>query len=148
VQEEGASVVEQGCGGLFEVGTCTLLENCADGDMCTVDSCSGGTCSNVPISSLPYGDILYTGEGSVVDVDDILCELDAFSGVFSAVCPRERADLWPCVVQACNNDADCLTVGDGIPCVEGRCHLYDVDDILAVLDAFSGVFNGCDDPCP
>ena len=106
-------------------------------------SCVGGNCVNTPISSLRYGDTAYTGEDSVVDVDDILCVLDAFSGYFGN-CPVERADLFPCHVPTCVTDADCANLG--VPCVEGRCHVLDVDDILAVLDAFGG-FPACPDPC-
>jgi len=143
-QESGATIVQQGCAQAREVAPCSNADACGDGNVCTVDACNAGTCENVPIASLAYGDTAYTGEGSVVDVDDILCVLDAFAGIFSN-CPVERADLTPCNIAACTTDDDCAALG--APCVQGRCHLLDVDDILAVLDAFVGL-PGCPDPCP
>jgi len=81
----------------------------------------------LPISSLPVaitaampalGDVNLTG---VIDVDDILCVLDAFAG--TGTCPG--VDLYPC----------------------GGNELIDVDDILVMLDAFAGTAEPCPDPC-
>jgi hypothetical protein len=59
-----------------------------------------------------------------VDVSDVLCEIDAFSGIFTA-CTREGTDLTPCVP-------------------DGN---HDLGEVLAVLDAFAGLPYPCDDPC-
>lgn len=69
-----------------------------------------------------WGDLNDTG---AVDVDDILCMLDAFSGIF-VNCVEESVDLDPC---------------------DGPNGLIDVSDILLELDAFIGVPFPCPLPC-
>ncbi len=95
--------------------------DCADADICTNDICSPGlACTHDAIALLQYGDTDISG---AVDVGDILCVLDGFSGCFR--CPLERVDLTPCS-------------GDS---------KVDVGDVLAALDAFAGTA-ACPDPCP
>jgi len=90
--------------------------SCDDGDFCTVsDVCTDATCSG---PRRRYGDVNLDG---VIDLDDILCTLDAFA--FWPACPG--ADLMPCA-------------GNGV---------IDLDDVLAQLDAFGGEF-ACPPPCP
>jgi len=68
-----------------------------------------------------YGDVHPVGNGNgVVDLDDILCVLDAFANPLN--CPG--ADIAPCESNGVVN----------------------LDDILAILDAFSGNF-ACPPPC-
>jgi hypothetical protein len=57
---------------------------------------------------------------SEVDLDDILCVLDAFAGIFTAYCTPHSADIMGCQPN-------------------GK---HDLDDILAVLDAFAGLTYG------
>jgi len=166
---EGASLTPQGCGALVEVAPCAMLSDCFDGNTCTVDGCDSGTgsCSHAPIATLIFGDADNTG---IVDSDDILCVLGAFQGFLSETCPLERADLWPCETPACFMDSDCADAGTGSVCLlngrcgcgtdgdclggtcdHGRCRLLDVDDILAILDAFVGIpplGTDCPAPCP
>lgn len=97
--------------------TCVDQDDCDDDDVCTWDQCTGSGCTH---TSNIYGDVNHDG---VVDVFDILCVLDGFSGAFST-CTFPDVDLQGC------------PAGDGV---------VDVFDILAVLDAFSGV-NSCG--CP
>lgn len=103
---------------------CMFVENsaaCDDADACsTADVCAAGVCAGTPTVSL-YGDISPSGGNGVIDVDDVLCMLDAFADL--GACPD--ADLMPCG-------------GNG---------LIDVDDVLAELDAFAGIF-ACPHPCP
>ena len=63
------------------------------------------------------------GDGNatnVVGVDDVLCELDGFSGNFS-ICSFDAVDLFPCL----SNE------------------LIDVDDLLGVLGGFCGDSYSC-----
>jgi len=133
-----------------------------DGDVDSDDSiCAGGI----------FGDVLTAGGGSssppdgVVDVDDLLCALDAFVGI-DVVCVG-KTDLVPCdcpcvvdadcSVQSCgptcvfgvcscesavgpSAECDAHTGGVNVPCVNDRCRLIDVDDLLAELDAFAGIY--------
>ena len=69
-----------------------------------------------------WGDLDATG---AVDVDDILCVLDGFAGLFFS-CSPESVDLDPC---------------------EAPNGLIDVSDILRLLDAFSGAAYPCPVPC-
>jgi hypothetical protein len=70
---------------------------------------------------------------------------------------EDNGDTGPCIPGGpCLINADC-PAGDvcleycqknfGVPCVDGRCRVVDVDDILKDLDAFAG-FPFCPDPCP
>lgn len=95
---------------------CKGDDDCDDGDVCTWDRCLAG-CTHAPNM---FGDVNHDG---VVDVFDILCVLDGFSGVFTA-CSTIDVDLAGC---------------------PGGDNTIDVFDILAVLDAFAGV-NVCG--CP
>lgn len=144
VQETDVKILILGCGELEPLPDCLEAPDCADGDICTNDACGPeGECTHTPIPQLLYGDLDYNGGESDVDVDDILCALSAFTGYFGD-CPLERADVSPCQVPTCVTDADCAEFG--VPCQSGRCHVLDVDDILAVIDAFSG-FSACPNPC-
>jgi len=69
-----------------------------------------------------WGDV---NDTNVIDVDDILCALDAFAGFFGQ-CSRYATDLM-------GYDPN---------------ELNDVDDILAVLDAFQSVGYSGTSPCP
>jgi hypothetical protein len=123
IQEAGVTVTPLGCGGLAAVPDCLMDADCADAFVCSNDVCdtATGLCTYASIPALTLGDVDYS---MVVDVADILCVLNVFSGILT--CPAERADLDPCG-------------GDG--------GTVDVADILAVLDAFSGTAV-CPDPCP
>ncbi len=69
-----------------------------------------------------YADLSPPGGDCFVDVGDVLCSLDCFSGV-----------------------PPCSNVGDISPCGgDGFC---DVGDVLATLDAFGGTY-ACPHPCP
>lgn len=92
---------------------CLVDDDCDDDDVCTADTCTAQTCSSV---AALFGDVNRDG---TVDIFDILCVLDGFSGVFTE-CSAVAVDIAPCVA-------------DGV---------IDIFDILAVLDAFGG-----DDPC-
>lgn len=83
--------------------------------------------SGVPASPLAafthaWGDVNDSGE---VDIFDILCVLDGFTGAFSN-CTFHEVDLTGAVPDA----------------------LIDIFDILAVLDAFAGTPYALSDPCP
>jgi len=162
-----------GCGQLLPLpleSACDFDPACGDGDLCTNDCRQGNLCVHQPIPSLVYGDVSLSVTG-VVDVDDILAVLDGFAGGFNGA-SQERVDLAPCgplpscvtdencqglapgygahcVGGACRciSDADCETVfGAGSLCRGDKCSVIDVDDILAILDAFAGTAN-CPDPC-
>ncbi len=68
-----------------------------------------------------YGDVTDDGR---YDLNDILCALDGFSGVFER-CPYAFVDVAPCG-------------GDGI---------VDINDLNAVVDAYSEIY-ACADSCP
>lgn len=93
-----------------------LVDPCDDGDSCTWDQCAGGACTH---TDNIFGDVNHDG---TVDIFDILCVLDGFSGVFAA-CTYDDVNIAPCTPD--------------VP--------VDIFDILAVLDAFSGL-NLCN--CP
>ena len=86
---------------------------CDDGLVCTYDRCVDSTCVFPPAL---YGDV---NDDEVVDLTDILCVLDGFTGQFDT-CSLQSLDIGDC------------TPDDKI----------DLADILAVLDGFQGV-----DPC-
>lgn len=79
--------------------------------ICNLPACVDGNCELEPNV---YGDVNHDG---VVDVFDILCVLDAFSGNFVS-CDQASTNLQPCPP-------------DPTP-------VWDVFDILAVLDGFTG----------
>jgi hypothetical protein len=85
---------------------------------------SGNGACSLPVSVLTgaWGDVDGTGE---VDVDDVLCVLDALMGISRISCPLQGMDLLPCVP-------------DGI---------VGQDDFHAVLDAFGGTPFPCSGPC-
>jgi hypothetical protein len=60
-----------------------------------------------------------------VDVDDILCCLDTFSGIF----------------------VTCSLIGTDLMGIDPN-EIIDVDDILAALDAFQGIGYTGTSPCP
>ena len=62
---------------------CVSDAQCADDDTCTIDRCIEGECEHRPI---PYGDLFPCGGNGVVDIDDIVALLNAFSGQRST-CP-------------------------------------------------------------
>jgi len=105
------------------VNTPTPEAACDDGDACTTnDTCNAqAACGGTPIVAL-YGDVHPPGGNGVIDVDDLLCVLDGFSGI-----------------------APCDALSDIFSC--GGNGVIDVDDILAELDAFSGTY-ACPHPCP
>ena len=72
-----------------------------------------------------WGDVTPAPAGDgICDVGDVLCELDAFAGIFTN-CSLQATDLDPCLP-------------DG---------MVDLGDILKILDAFAGVPYPCGDPC-
>jgi hypothetical protein len=77
--------------------------------------------SSVPVVMPLWGDVDESGN---VDVGDVLCALDGFSGIFT--CSLQNLDIAPCIP-------------------DGN---LDVGDILAVLDAFAGLPFACPPPCP
>ncbi|NOT00237.1 MAG: right-handed parallel beta-helix repeat-containing protein [Phycisphaerales bacterium] len=91
---------------------CVGADDCNDGDVCTHGTCGAGECGNAP---RPFGD---ANADALVDIFDILCVLDGFSGNFNGPCARSNVDLAPC------------PGGDGA---------IDVFDILGALDGFAGV---------
>jgi len=113
-EREGRFCVSSSCAG-----------KCGDGNACTLDTCAdvdaGQGCVHHPVL-VRYGDL--TDDG-VVDVDDIICSLDGFSGFFECPCSSDRTDIAPCG-------------GNGVT---------DVDDIVAVLDTFLG-YLPCGEDCP
>lgn len=92
---------------------CVTDGDCNDGDICTADICNSPVCDSV---ANIYGDVDHDGD---VDVFDLFCILNGFSGDFS-VCSLADDDLEPCAAD-----------GD-----------IDLFDLFAVLNAFSGI-----DPC-
>lgn len=98
--------------------SCVNRADCDDENVCTQDACVLGYCDN---PQRKFGDV---NDDANVDIFDILCVLDGFTGVFLAPCTESNLDLIGC------------PGGDGT---------IDIFDILGVLDAFSGV-NTCD--CP
>lgn len=99
--------------------SCSTHDDCDDENVCTHDACNIG--NGICLENLPrkYGDVNFD---LTIDVFDILCVLDGFSGVFT-VCSRSNVDLAPCPQD----------------------QIIDVFDILGVLDAFAGL-NACS--CP
>lgn len=83
----------------------------------------GTTLSSLATASTwPWGDV---NNSSVVDIDDILCVLNGFSGTFT-LCTLQAVDL-----DGCEPD-----------------EIVNLDDILKVLAAFSGDPFPCAAPCP
>jgi hypothetical protein len=70
-----------------------------------------------------WGDLDNTG---LVDVSDLLCALDAFSGMFT--CSFFASELAP----------ECVHPSE----------IVDIGEILAVLDAYTGASYPCPSPCP
>jgi hypothetical protein len=92
----------------------TLACVLVDANVCTCDTCTSAVCVHTPVK---YGNVTCDAN-NVVNLDDILCTVNAFGGGL-AVCPN--ADLAP----ACTGN-----------------NLINLDDILAQLAAFGG-----SDPC-
>ncbi len=84
-----------------------------------------GTSGVISATTWRWGD---TNNSGVVDLDDILCELAAFAGNYSASCTLHGADL---IGGFFNPD-----------------RVVNLDDILAVLSAFSGAQYPGPYPCP
>jgi len=128
--------------------------DCDDGLVCTLDACAepAGNCTNTDIESILcsddqgcpngdcdeaaghcvccscqyYGDIFPMGGDCDVNIDDILCVLDDFGGL-------------------CFGSPD--FIGDIIPCGGDIPPETDLDDVLAVLEAF-GDSDHDGNPCP
>ncbi|MCH7885270.1 MAG: hypothetical protein IIC01_08475, partial [Planctomycetes bacterium] len=66
---------------------CVSNDQCDDGETCTADRCVDGDCVNRPI---PHGDIFPCEGDGVVDIDDIVAILNAFSQG-EPVCPSPCA---------------------------------------------------------
>ncbi len=111
---EGGTVSPIGCAEFAEVAiSCLLPSQCLDGSACTHDFCEDDFCAYSPVE---YGNV--DGAGSALpNLDDILCAIAGFANINN--CPN--ADLQP----------NCM--GD---------NSITIDDILAVLSAFTGA-----DPC-
>jgi hypothetical protein len=94
--------------------SCSSDLNCVDGSACTRDVCVDQVCSN---TAQVYGDV---NDDDSIDLSDILCVIDAFSGVFQQCAPH-AVDIAPCIPD----------------------ESFDLSDVLAVLDAFRGVDACC-----
>jgi len=88
--------------------------DCNDNNVCTAETCVTGLCSSVPSA---YGDV---DHNESVNVFDLFCILDGFSGDFS-VCAFTDSDLSPCSPNGTIN----------------------IFDLVAVLDAFNGMDACC-----
>ncbi len=93
---------------------CVVDADCNDLDICTADVCNSPTCGSVPNI---YGDVDFN---NTVNLFDLFCVLDGFSGAFTGNCTFERLDIEPCTGN-------------------GSLNLF---DLFAILDSFSGI-----DPC-
>jgi len=98
----------------------------ADGQIDLLSGSTSACCPPVGCGGCQlHGDIApLPAARCLIDVDDLLCALDGFSGTGPAAC------------QAASDIAGCGPNG-----------VVDVDDILTVLAAFSGIFD-CPAPCP
>lgn len=103
-------------GGSIHVAGCWGQGDCEDDNVCTFADCVGSGCT---YEAKAYGDV--NGDGPV-DVFDIVCMLDGFSGVFTT-CTHDNLDIAPC------SSGEPPAGGDGV---------VDTFDILAVLEAFGG----------
>lgn len=108
-------------------GHCNNADNCPDDynpgqEDTNMDGIGNACCGPCQL----FGDIV--PQFCLIDVSDLLCVLDDF--VDESACP---------------GDADIYGYGDGMPCTPNG--LIDVDDIIAVLYAFSGVYL-CPVICP
>ncbi len=93
---------------------CTVNSDCSDSNVCTKDLCIANECSNPPNM---YGDV---NHNDVINLFDLFCVLDGFSGVFND-CSFEDVDIEPCAGNSTLN----------------------LFDLFAVLDSFSGVDACC-----
>ncbi|NOT00183.1 MAG: hypothetical protein HOP29_06105 [Phycisphaerales bacterium] len=114
VSDGGVSALSRGDLRDLIVGSATITVACPGGpcdddDVCTANRCVG-SCQYPPVA---FGDV---NDDGGVDIFDILCVLDGFSGVFS-VCTLAQLDLAPC---------------------PGGDEIIDIFDILGVLDGFAG----------
>jgi len=100
--------------------SCVGNIDCDDSSVCTFDECSGGVCSNLPNT---YGDVDFN---STLNIFDLFCVLNGFSGTFAGNCTFERMDIEPCAGNQTLN----------------------IFDLFAVLDAFNGVDPCCSPPSP
>ena len=125
LQNLGGQITPVGCGAHAELEACSDYRDCADGNLCTQDSCSmTGDCQYTPVPLLVHADVV-SPEAATIDVDDLICMLDGFAGNDSEACPLERLDIYPC---------------------GGAGGLIDLDDLLSLLDAFAGT-PGCPQSC-
>ena len=101
--------------GVVDMGAYECNTRCDDDDVCTFDQCDPllEDCNN---TSNTYGDVNHDG---TVDDADVDCALDGFAGVFID-CGFQDVDIFPCTPNG----------------------IVDLDDLLAVLDAYNGI-----DPC-
>lgn len=108
--DEGGTVTTLGCGALLQAQqACVASVDCDDANPCTNDACEGLFCDHDPVA---YGNVNGTGP-TQPNLDDILCVLQGFANY--AACPN--ANIAPCV---------------------GAPPTITIDDILAILAAFSG----------
>ena len=84
--------------------------------------CLWGFSNSIELNTPMWGDVDSTG---LVDVDDIICTVDAYSGSFT-LCSFEASNIAPCMIDL----------------------VVDLDDILAVLDGFAQAPYPCPTPCP
>lgn len=112
--DEGGTVTTLGCGALLQAQqACIASVECDDDNSCTNDACEGAFCDHDPVA---FGNVNGSGP-TQPNLDDILCVLQGFANY--AACPN----------------------GDIAPCLGGS-QTISLDDILAVLAAFSGA-NPC-----
>jgi hypothetical protein len=149
---EGAIITPFGCD-IPEAASCALYPDCSDENICTDDRCDAEHCTHTPLAELIYGDLYRETVDfppGPADVDDLLCIVAAFGGIFSETCPMERTDLFPCDADVpaelvCTTDSYCQAILS-VPCIRGRCLVVDVDDLTAVVQSFAGQFS-CPHPC-
>lgn len=119
--------------GAFEAPNCTTAtaQVCDDRVWCTVESCVSSACGNDCVPR-PYGDVDIRDGAEIVNMDDLLTILSAFSSTYTncAGGVRSGCDL--------SGNAPCFCTPNGI---------INADDILAVFAAFSGNYHGCDHCC-
>ncbi len=108
--------------GALEEADCTGPADCADGNICTTDTCDGGSgqCVFPPRN---YGDV---DGNNARNLFDIFCMLDLIGGQTPAepTCTLSNADIHPCDTQ-----------GNGV---------VSILDVFAVLDAIGGAISDPD----
>ncbi|MBT9559364.1 MAG: hypothetical protein IV100_25270 [Myxococcales bacterium] len=124
------------CGNKIEV-----VENCNDGNECTVDGCAGGACSHTPILVAPCG---CASSSTVICDANTLVTKDACGNVTGTVACNDGD---PCTVDACDAEAGVCQHDDqccdashelGAACQDGVLMLTDscgnVLEVKAVCD--------------